>query len=284
MTLLAFLRNRYAVERALSIKPASIEQLRYTVDHFTRHLGRAATLADLEKLSVLGFLGARLKTVAPATVNKDRRALLALWRCAAEAELVAWPVRIQRAKCEQAVPHTFSHGEMTRLVAATARMPEHTFWRALILALFDTGARVSAMLAVRIADIDFASSTISLRPEHSKTRQGQRVSFAPDTASALTAQICGLPAESLVFPWPHHRRRLFIYFRKLCGLAAVPLPRGKAFHSLRRTHCTAVAKEFGLDIASRDLAHSSIEVTRRYIDFGQIELTNLHIANRLPRP
>lgn len=284
VTLIDFLRVHYWSEHALTLKPQSMAQLRYAVESFGRHLGRPAVLTDLDKLSVIGWMAARKDCVSAATVNKERRSILCLWRCAAELQLTAWPPRLPKVKQPLNVPHTFTQDEMHRLLKACSSMPEHTFWRSLLLALFDTGGRVSAVLAVRVADCDLQRQTILLRAESSKTLTAQLLSIAEDTTAAIAAHVLGGDSAGRVWNWPHHHRRLFVWFRKLCELASVPLPRGKCFHSIRRTTASAVAHQFGLDTASQLLGHSSVQVTKLYVRADQAALSRLRIADHLPRP
>lgn len=273
MTLLEFLVEHYWPEHALTLKQSSFEQLRYSAESFGRHLGRPATIDDLDRLVLLGFLAARAQKVAAATVNKDRRSILCLWRLAADLDKCKWPTRIPKAKCPQTVPHTFSMDEIRRLVKAAAHFRDATWWRSLLLALFDSASRVTAMLSVRIQDVNFSEATIRLRPETTKTNVEQILAISPeDTAPAIAAQCLGRDPEELVWPWQHHRRRLFIYFRRLCESATPPvaLPRSKCFHSLRRTTATLIASNVSLEAASRHLGHTDLKTTRGYVDQTQI--------------
>jgi len=289
MNVCEFLNAHYWPEHALTLKRASLDQLRWAVITFDRWLTRPSVVeTDFDRLRLLTYLAARQQKVSPATVNKDRRSLLCLWRHAAELGMVAPPPKIPKAKCPQAVPHTFTHDELHRLLLATNEMHDRIWWRSLLLALLDTAARVSAMLAAKVEDVSFSNATIHLRPEHSKTMQGHLCAVSKtDTLPALAAQCLGREPSDLVWPWPRKtKRRLFTHFRELCEKAGVKLPRFKAFHSLRRTTATNVASDpqLGLLQASRLLQHSSIAVTSRYIDFDRVQASAVRICDRLPRP
>lgn len=267
MTLLDFLNLHYWPEHSLSLKQSSCDQLRYSVESFGKHLGRPANLLDLERLVVLGFLAARSQKVAAATVNKDRRSILCLWRLAAELEMVKWPTRLPKKPVPNVVPHTFTMDELHRLINAAAHFHDATWWRSLLLSLFDTASRVSAMLAVRISDVCFTEATIRLRPENTKTNTEQILAVSrEDTAPAIAAQVLGRERSELVWPWPHNRRRIYIHFRKLAEQAGITLPRGKVFHSLRRTTATILASSLGMEAASRRLGHTNVATTRKYVD------------------
>lgn len=111
-----------------------------------------------------------------------------------------------------------------------------------MLFLYDSGARISASLAVKVGD-----------------------------------------ADEPLWPWRRNRRQLFPWFRRLVEeQAGVALPRGKCFHSLRRTHGTAVCELFGLEMASQSLGHTNTQTTKLYV--ARDRLTVLRVADRLPRP
>jgi integrase len=72
----------------------------------------------------------------------------------------------------------------------------------------------------------------------------------------------------LIWPWPHHRRTLFLRFRELVEAAGLPCPRTghQLFHRLRRTmlsYCAAVS----LPIAQQQAGHTTAAMTlRHYVD------------------
>lgn len=270
MTLQDFVSQHYWPEHALSLKPASLAQLRWSVAAFDKHLKRTATITDLERLTVIGFLAARQQQVSAATTNKDRRGLLCLWRLAAELKLCEWPIRLPRVKQPHKIPHTFTHDEMKRLIHAARHCEYASFWSSLLLAAYDTAARISALMACRIEDVCFTNRTIRLRPENSKTNTEQVLSIALDTAQAIAAHVLGRERSEIIWDFHHHPRRRFIHFRKLCADASVHLPKGACFHSLRRTTATLLCRELGLAQASNRLGHSSEAVTSKYIDTSRL--------------
>lgn len=253
---------------------ASYQQLEIAVGNFGKHLGREPQFDGLTR------------RVSSATVNKDRRSLLCLWRHAADRELAGVPPKLPKAKEPRSLPHTFTVAQVTQLINATSRMSDPAFWRSLVLCLYDTGARISALLQCRIADVSFQNRTLLLAAEHAKTLTAQMLSISKETAAAIAAQTLRREPEELVWPWRCQHRRLFLQFRRLATLAGVPLPKGKCFHSLRRTTATLIAvnPRLGLEIASRQLGHSTTAVTRLYVGLDQQQSHLLRIADHLPRP
>lgn len=283
MTIIELLKCSYWPEHALTLKPQSLDQIRYSVDRFSEHLGREATIEDFAKLKIIGLMVARKSQVAAATVNKDRRDLLCLWRHAADNGLCSPPPRIPKCPEPFNEPHTFTTGELTRIIDATKRMPDPTWWRSVVLFLYDSGARISASLAVKVGDVDFAARTARLLSGSAKTRRWQTVTLSADAVESMRAEAIGRDDLEPLWPWRRHRRQLFPWFRRLVEeMAGVNLPRGKCFHSLRRTHGTAVCELFGLETASQSLGHTNTQTTKLYV--ARDRLTVLRVADRLPRP
>ena len=285
MLLSEFLTQHYLPEHVLSLQPQSLDQLRYSAEHFTKWLGHPAATADFTKLLLVGFLANRIKDGrSPGTVNKDRRSLLCLWHAAADLGLCPQPPRIPKVREPASVPHTFTADELKELLAAAARMPDvglyhgPTWWASLLVFLYQSGARITAALKVETTDVDFVNRVVVLRGENAKTHKTQVVSINDTGVFWLRKQISTRRGE--VWPWPKHHRRLFEWFKRLVELTSVEMPARTAFHSFRRTHATAVCELFGLEAASRQLAHSSIAVTRRYV--ANSRLTVPRIADSLP--
>lgn len=282
MTIIELLQCSYWPEHALTLKPQSLDQLRYSVGHFSEHLGHEATIDDFDKLKLIGLMVSRKSQVAAATVNKDRRDLLCLWRHAADNGFCSAPPRIPKCPEPFNEPHTFTIEELTRILEATKRMPDPTWWRSVVLFLYDSGARISASLAVNVSDVDFNERTVRLVSHNAKTLRWQTATLSDDALEAMKAQAIGREARETLWPWRRNRRQLFPWFRRLTVLAGIALPRGKCFHSLRRTHGTAVCELFGLEAASQSLGHTNTQTTKLYV--ARDRLTVLRVADRLPRP
>lgn len=272
---------RYGRDHALSLKKNSLEQIAISSRLLAQHLSRQAELADLNRDTLLAFLAERRQQVAPATVNRDRRHLLALWRHASDLELLPPPPRIPRVKEPAQVPHTFTLAELSRLLTACDAMPDPTWWRAMLLIYYETGCRLTAALSIRIGDVSFADRTIVLRGDAAKTGRTQVLSVTDHCLAAIAAQSVMRAKDERVLPWKKHRRRIFDWFRRWARLADVPLPRFRCFHSIRRTNATMTADKFGLETASRQLGHSSIAVTKRYVDLTRLMV--VRVADGLPR-
>ena len=167
--------------------------------------------------------------------------------------------------------------EIARLLAACAPR-----YRLLIVTALYTGMRISELLALTWADIDFAAGAIHVRAQLSRAHHGtpaQRV--APKTAAAvrdipLVAQLTTLLRE-------HHDRATFAgpadfvfatsngtplghrnaESRALQRAAAAAGLEPVRFHGLRHTFASHLIVDLGLDFAqvSRILGHASVTTT-----------------------
>ncbi len=151
-----------------------------------RWAGRAVRVADLCDDLLRAFLADYLRQAKPATVNSKRRQLLALWRCAADEGYTAVrPGKIRIAPEELSEPEAWSAEEFSRILSmavaepgSVAGCPAGLWWGSLLSVIYDTGERISAILRIRPADIDYSACGVYVhrRKNHRGTlvRTGQR--------------------------------------------------------------------------------------------------------------
>jgi integrase len=85
-----------------------------------------------------------------------------------------------------------------------------------------------------------------------------------------------------LFPWNLRKEAIHEHFRSILKRAGVYCKGEDTFHKLRRTCATHLTAAVGIEAASRQLGHSSVQMTRRYVD---VRLTGQHnAAEHLPRP
>lgn len=82
MTLETFLRTIYIPLRLRGRSPETARLLRHAITQFSRWLGRAATLDDLEDLLVSQWLAAMAEKKSASSVARERSGILALWNLA----------------------------------------------------------------------------------------------------------------------------------------------------------------------------------------------------------
>lgn len=240
------------------------------LEHFAR---RRLRPADFSAELVAGFLTEYLRTHSPATVNSKRGALLRLWSHAHRQGLCRPPQEIPKA-CEiRRIPTAWTVTEVERLLAecrkqpgTIAATPARFFWPSLVLAVYDTGARIGALRSAHTADFDAGERRLLIRGEHVKSRTDCVYWLSDQTTAAIAAIVP--TCNGRLWDWPHHRRWLWNRFRRIVEAAGLQADkRGMSlFHKLRRTtlsYCAAV----DLDLARQQAGHASAATTlRHYVD------------------
>lgn len=265
MTLEELLDGFYVPLRGVSARTEKL--YRYTIHAFGEHLGRPATVDDLEELTVARFLSARLRDKAVATAAKDRTQLRALWEFASRRNLTTrWP-QIRPIRVPERVPRCWLTEEMQRLLAAASDrqgtisgVPAAAWWRAALLVCYDTGERCAALLSLEWRDVTPAGVTF-----RAEGRKGQRRDIyrqiSPETFAAIEA-IRG--PRLRVFDWDRAATSLWSHLGKILEAAGLPNDRYSKFHCIRKTTASYAAAA-GLD-AQRLLDHASPKTTRAYLD------------------
>lgn len=238
------------------------------VRHWSRHFG-TRDLSTIKPADLAAFSTAMLVDHAPATVNKTRRHLRALLRWAVDNcdldSVPAWkPLREPYR-----APQAFLAEEFGRIVQVAGDWPgwiagveAGPWWRSLLLSIWYSGGRIGAVLQVVWDDV--LPTGFYLRAAHQKQAADQLFIVGQDCREALSS--VRLPKRVLVWPWPHRRETLYRQFRRICGLAKVPLDHGVgcAFHRIRKSTASYLSAAGG--DATAQLGHSCSSVTRRYLD------------------
>jgi integrase len=247
-----FLLEVYVPSR-IELAERSIQQMAISIRAFEKWAGRPLSLADLSEDLLRRFLSAYRKSHSPATTNSKRCQLLALWQCAFDEELLDRPPRrrkVRRCRDRTSVPEAWTPEEVGLVISSAcedttpiAGIEAPIWWRSYLLALYDTGARRSAMLAVETADLDLDSAQIVLR--NTKTGKHRWCKLAADTVAAC--RLIYDPSRRLVWPWHASREALDKRLRKILQRAGVRWGRGRggSLHKMRRTSGTLVEQAGG---------------------------------------
>lgn len=259
----------YAVKQLRCASESSLRLWAIALRWFDRFLGRAATLDDLNDLTVAKFCQWRRQRVSAATVNRDLGTLLALWRWCHKTGLCSrWPnVEIERVP--RRTPIAWTQEEFCRLFQAAkdqdgaiGEIPAGRWWPSLLLVLFDSGERIGAVLRLRWDDVDLRGRWIVFRAETRKGRaEDSAVRIARDTQSWLRRIE---RTAGLVFPWPYSQTYVWHRYGDLLRSAGLPNDRRRKFHCVRRT--TASHLEAAGGNATDALRHSSRRITQVYLD------------------
>lgn len=247
--------NQYRTIRKLSTGAAYL--MKRTVVLFGCYLGRAAKLTDLDDYSVSAWLE-HLESVAAAWTRCGHRTrILSLWRFAARRKLCEHPGEVRREPAPEPMPSSWSQDDVRRLLLAcgTLNTKAAAYFKALILAAYETGLRRSDLRGLRREWIGL-DGVIQIR-QH-KTGVPHVVRVRPETAAAILA----LPGDCpLRCPWSSGRYGE--YWFRICCAADV---RHGGCQQLRRTGATWIAKEYGVDAARDWLGHRTAEMVAHYVD------------------
>lgn len=256
-----------------ALKERSAEQLRLAVRSFEVYLGRPARIGDLTDSTLAKFMRAYLAEHAAATTNSKRRGLLTLARWALKRGSSPSPLAEVPAVPEpRRVPQAWTVCEIEKLVSCAREcpgmigdIPARLFWPSLILATFDTGCRVSALMSARSMNLSMAERSLVIEPEATKTGVGAVYWLHDQTVASLAGHYD--PTRELVWPWPYHRNTLWSMSRRIVEKAGLTVDRrGRGqFHRIRRTtisYCAAVSPS----LAQQQAGHGNPRTTDRYID------------------
>lgn len=269
MLLLSFFEEIYRPLRLLNRSKRTDQLFRYSIRLFGQTLGRPATLEDLTDIQVAKHLERLLNEKRkPASVNKERRQLVALWNLAAKKRLVdQFPV-LPTVHEPEAMPKAWTMEELWRLrmscnmqPGAYCGVPARLWWVALHHVLFATGERIAAVMQLRWSDI---SGEVVVFPAEAR-KGSKRASVATLTKQALAAlDEIRAPKRELVFPWPFCGNYIYHVYRQILQRAELEDDAKSMFHRMRRTHATWLKAAGGDPTTS--LGHASAVTTARYLD------------------
>jgi len=279
MTLRELLRDRVAPLKNLSDRTTAMYEA--TLDRFRDFLGHEPTVDDLDDLTAAKFIRWRGTTahsktrgiISPASLAKDSAHLRSLWTWLAKkrwkksnGDLLEFP-DYARPRVPKPRPVAYTAEELGRLVRAAkhrkglvAGKPAAWYWLTKLMAMFQTGERIGAVLALRWGEVDLERCTLTFL---AATRKGHRETITraitPELARLMATQKG--PPDALVWPWLEDRRLLSVYssLRVLCRLADVPY---HPFHSIRKSTASYI-KKAGKS-AKKQLGHSSEEMAETH--------------------
>lgn len=270
------LLERYALMRGL--KPKSIDLYEMLLARLAAFLGHEPTTADLDDLVISRYLRWRAETPgwkgripSPASVQKDRVMVAAIWNYAARKKLAAEFPELPRIKVPRKLPtgRAYTSDDVAKLIRRAKRRNGHTggvpsawWWSTLIYAIYCTGERFEAATSLRWGDVDLSRCVVVYRGETRKgsTRDIER-QITPDLAKMLS--IYRGPDEALVWKWDRRSRSQWTSLKLLCRLAGVKY---RGFHGLRRTAASYAALAGGRAAATQLLDHADPNLQEVYVD------------------
>jgi integrase len=278
MTLRELLRDRIAPLKNLSDR--SVVMYEATLDRLRDYLGHEPTVDDLDDLTAAKFLRwrqttqhSRYKMISPASLAKDSAHLRSLWTWLAKkrwkksnGELLEFP-DYARPRVPKPRPVAYTAEELSAMVRAArhrkglvAGKPAAWYWLTKLQAMFQTGERIGAVLALRWREVDLERCTLTFLAATRKGRQETITrAITPELARLMATQKG--PPDALVWPWLEDRKILSCYasLKVLCRTAGVPY---HPFHSIRKATASYL-KKAGKS-AKKQLGHSSEEMAETH--------------------
>lgn len=270
MLISVFFETVYRVRKLRGGSPNTVRLYRFSIRHFDRTLGRAASLSDFSDDNVVATMQSMLdRGCSPYTANKERSQLLALWRFACKlGTLTVWPtveperepVRVPIAWMADDIHVLLSH--VATMPGAIGNVPCSIWWRAIILVCLDTGERIGAVSQVTWDGLDreWLLAPAEVRKGRKRDR---RYLLSADTLAAIDA-MRRFSLGSQIFFWPYCRSYLWVKFSKLLKNAGLPHGPKDKFHRFRKT-VASVTYAAGMD-AQDILDHDSKRTTQKYLD------------------
>lgn len=275
--------------RAAGRSPRTIEWYAAFLSEFLRFASRSSERAALSELTPpavrrwLVTLQSRPHPPAPASLAGRVRTLKAFgaW-VASEYDLDVHPLRgVKTPRVPQVLARSLREAEVLRLLEAAearSRLPERDV--AVILLIVDTGLRVSEVVRLNIADVDFEIGRCRVFGKGAKERLvpvGRRARRALRRSIATRKQP---PPDAPLLVGRDGRRLTVGGLQKVIRrLARVSLDVRCSPHVLRHTFARSFLTNGG-DVFSlqRILGHSpaSLDVTRRYVQLLDEDLREAH--------
>jgi integrase len=228
---------------------------------------------------------------SPATANKVRSQLVALWNFAARRGMVStWPT-LRKYREFRREPTAWTKEQLAKLfeVAANARgtiagAPASLWWLTLLSVLWDSGLRIGAALKLEWHQVDFDRGYLLTLAEQQKHGADQWFRLHPHTLELLR-HLQAFTGGGKVFRWERSKCLLWVSFGNLLQGAGLPSGRRDKFHRIRRSVATHFEVAGGN--ATELLGHSCRAVTKLYLDStitGKVWASDILFRPDGPRP
>ncbi len=295
------------------------DEVRAALGHFER-LVKPVRMSAIKTAAIDGFT-ARRRTepgkkkgslVSPATVNKDLRHLrAALEKARRWGYLTSVPdFDMEREPQKLATYIPGDHFAAIYLACDQATRPAGLpyapadWWRALLVAGYMTGWRISELLSLPRDDLNLEAGHAITRWEDNKGKRDEKVKLHPVVVEHLK-RLAGFTPT--VFPWSHNKTTLYTEFTAIQKAAKVMggdgIERGiylpchekhehteachvYGFHDLRRAFATMNADQLTPDALQALMRHKSYSTTQRYINLARqmdAAVAGLHVPEVLRR-
>lgn len=288
ISLTSLLWDHYKPRRT-NLKESSALQLQYSIAALERFHARPICTRELNDTLLLTWLTDRISKVSRATVRRDLGNLLTLWRFAKRRGFCesSPPDDIDPVDVPPTIPRAWTLDELGAILDVCRSLKgwmrnlpilRRDWFTSNLSFIYDTGARITATLAIRPDELYLDKLLCLLRTEAAKTTIEQLVPFSDETAGLIARHL--EPGRTRVWPYPWCKKKIWMDLKEIHRLAGVDCGKYVGFHRLRKTNATQTVIVAGWDAARVALGHTSEKMTRRYVDLRQVPRTRVE----LPRP
>lgn len=281
-----FYQQFYYPARLARKSPRSDEQMRLSIRRIEQYALEQLsierlTIDGIDDLMVDGFKAWRRGSAA--TLNKDLRNLRALTNWAKRRKQRADQLDFEFERVTTDEPEAWSFEELSAILRSCRQergtiegLPARLWWPAQQLVILNTGARISAVMLTPLTAFNRTTGVLRIAGAHQKHKHGQADALAPIVLAALFAIIDGFAPRGLLLPWPYDQNQdqwpaLIHAYRRILARAGLPTTSKDLFHKLRRTNATYVTAAADEETARKQLGHSTVKVTRGYLDQTKIK-------------
>ena len=239
--------------------------------------------AQLETLSKESFYPQiellQNRDVKAVSINSKARPINTFLRWLHTEGKIAKPVRIPKLKEAEVVIPTYPQADIDKLIAHRSRTHQEERAQRVAMVVIDTGMRLNEILCLRREDIDLENLLITIR--HGKGNKQRVVPCSFELGQVLYRYMKKHVSKSgLAFFGgqgtklnQNDLRRDFNLMKAVAGIKNV---RG-GFHVLRHTFAVAYVRNGGnVFQLQRILGHSTLDMTRRYVNLQIADLQAVH--------
>jgi integrase/recombinase XerD len=216
--------------------------------------------------------------LTPVSVNTYLRTLNAFFRWAHAEGHLSELLRVAKLKEEQKVISTLAPEQISRLIDFKPHGKSQQRLHTLSCLLLDSGLRIDEALSLRSEDVDLENFLLRV---HGKGRKHRVIPISVEMRKLMWRWMKMQPADSgLVFPTRTgtklNYRNTLGDFKQLGNYLKITGVRF-SFHTLRHTFAVNYIRNGG-DVfrLQRILGHSTLEMTRRYVNLQTSDLQAVH--------
>ena len=183
----------------------------------------------------------------------------------------------QRMKEPEFIPAIFTQEQIKRFIDFHARKFFERRLHLMILILLDTGARISEVTGLKVADVDMDNMLLTLS---GKGRKQRRVPFSLELRKALYKYIRDFEPKILLLATRSGERldRHIMLKDVKCFCRELGFePPARTLHAFRHTFATNFVRRGGnVFLLQKSLGHTSLDMSRRYAQLTTEDLSAVH--------